>query len=199
MYADKTVWNQMNGDFGPSGVLAKNEPAVNRFAQNPSVKTQTVNAEPGSLWILKRNEPVVLEAKNTDEPNGVATGNFRRRSGMWVNWEVEDLTCWAKVDTGTGTGLISQHMASFVGKPVNPHPDRLLGLIGDVLPIDGRMTAEVTFGEQNSTDEFNVLVELYPHVLIGLKILCDKKCQVDIENEAPKIRIRDQVEVTVPL
>ena len=90
-------------------------------------------------------------------------------------------------------------MASLVGKPVNPHPHRLLGPIGNVMPIDGKMIAEVTFGKHKSTDEFIVVDELYPHVLIGLKFLCDNKCQVDIENESLKIRIRDQAEPTVPL
>ena len=36
-------------------------------------------------------------------------------------------------------------------------------------------------------------------MLIGLKFLCDNKCQVDIENETLKTRIRDQTETTVPL
>ena len=36
-------------------------------------------------------------------------------------------------------------------------------------------------------------------MLIGLKFLRDNKCQVDIENETLKIRIRDQAETTVPL
>ena len=36
-------------------------------------------------------------------------------------------------------------------------------------------------------------------MLIGLKFLCHNKCQVDIENETLKIRIRDQAETTVPL
>ena len=90
-------------------------------------------------------------------------------------------------------------MASLVGKPVNPHPHRLLGPIGNVMPIDGKMLAEVTFGKHKSTDEFIVVDELYPHVLIGLKFLCDNKCQVDIENETLKIRIKDQAETTVPL
>ena len=67
------------------------------------------------------------------------------------------------------------------------------------MPIDGKMLAEVTFGKHKSTDEFIVVDELYPHVLIGLKFLCDNKCQVDIENETLKIRIRDQAETTVPL
>ena len=61
------------------------------------------------------------------------------------------------------------------------------------------MLAEVTFGKHKSTDEFIVVDELYPHVLIGLNFLCDNKCQVDIESETLKVRIRDQAETTVPL
>ena len=90
-------------------------------------------------------------------------------------------------------------MASLVGKPLNPHPHRLLGPIVNVMPIDGKMLAEVTFGKHKITDEVIVIDELYPHVLIGLNILCDNKCQVDIETETLKIRIGDQAETTVPL
>ena len=118
---------------------------------------------------------------------------------MWVNCEVEDLPCWASVDTGASTSLLGRHMASLVGKPVNPHPHRLLGPIGNVMPIDGKMSTEVTFGKHKSTDEFIVVDELYPHVLIGPKFLCDNKCQVDFENETLKITIKDQAETTVAL
>ena len=90
-------------------------------------------------------------------------------------------------------------MASLVGKPGNPHPHRLLGPIGNLMNIDGKMLAEVTFGKHKSTYEFIVVDELYPHVLIGLKFLCDNKCQVDIEDETLKIRIRYQAETTVSL
>ena len=118
---------------------------------------------------------------------------------MWVKCEFEDLPCWAKVDTGASISLISRHMASLVGKPVNPHPHRLLGPIGNVITIDGEMLAEVMFGKHKSTDEFIVVDVLYPHVLIGLEFLRDNKFQVDIENDTNKIRIRDQAETTVPL
>ena len=67
------------------------------------------------------------------------------------------------------------------------------------MPIDGKMIAEVTFGKHKSTEEFIVVDELYPHVLIGLKFLCDNKCQVAIEHETLKSRIRDEAETTVPL
>ena len=118
---------------------------------------------------------------------------------MWVKCEVEYLLCWAIVDTGASTSLISRHVASLVGKPVNPHQHRFLGPIGNVMPIDGKMLAEVKFGNHKSTDEFIVLNELYPHVLIDLKFLCDNRCQVDIEIETLKIKIGDQAETTVPL
>ena len=76
----------MNEDFGPGGVFPKNEPTVNRFPRNhPPFETQTVEAEPGSHRILQRNEPVVFEARNTDETNVVVTGNFRGSPGMLVN------------------------------------------------------------------------------------------------------------------
>ena len=189
----------MNEDYGPGRVFPKNEPAVNHFARNPPFETQISNAKPGSLRILQRNEPVVFETENTNQPSVVATGNFRRSPGTWVTCEVEDLPCYAIVDTGVSTSLNSRHMASLVGKPVNPYTHRLLGPIGKVMPIDGKMIAEVTFGKHKSTDEFIVIDELYPRVLIGRKILCDNKCQVDIENETLKIRIRDQAETTVPL
>ena len=160
---------------------------------------QISNAKPGSLRILQRNEPVVFEAKSLDEPSVVATGNIRRRPGMWVTCEVEDQPCWAIVDTGASSSLISRHMASLVGKPVKPHPHRLIGPIGNVMPIDGKRIAEVTFGKHKSTNEFVVVEELYPHVLIGLEFFCDNKCQVDIETETLKNRIRDQAGKTVPL
>ena len=67
------------------------------------------------------------------------------------------------------------------------------------MPIDGKMLAKVTFGKYKITHEFVVVDELYPHVLIGLKFLCDNKCQVDINSETFIIGIRDQSETTVPL
>ena len=137
----------------------------------PPFKTQTFNAETGSLRILQRNEPVVFEARNTDEPSVVATGNFRPSPGMWVKCEIEDLPCWARVDTGASTSLVSRNMGSLVGKPVNPHPHRLLGPIGNVMPIDGKMLAEVTFGKLKSTDEFFVVDELYPTCVDWSEIL----------------------------
>ena len=189
----------MDEEFGSGGVFPKIEPPVNRFARNTPFKTETVNGEPGSLRILQRNEPVVFEAKSlVDEPSVVATGSFRRSPGMWVKCKVEDLPCWAIVDTGASTSSISRHMACLVGKPVNTRPHRSLGPIGNVMPIDGKMLAEVTFGKHKNTDEFILVFELYPHVLIGVKFLCDNKCQVDIEKETLKIRIRDQTETTVP-
>ena len=62
------------------------------------------------------------------------------------------------------------------------------------MPTDGKMLAEVTFGKHKSTDEFIVLDELYPNVLIGLNCFCNNKCEVDIENKILKIKIRYQAE-----
>ena len=53
-------------------------------------------------------------------------------------------------------------------------------------------------GNKN-TDELIVVDELYPHVFIGQKFLCDNNCQVDIENETLKVRKRVQAETRVPV
>ena len=90
-------------------------------------------------------------------------------------------------------------MASLVGKTFNPHPHRLLGPIGKVMPIDGKMIAEVTFGKHCSTDEVFVVDGLYLNVLIGVKFLCYNKFQIDIGNETFKIEKRDQAETKLPL
>ena len=177
----------MNEDFGPGGVFPKNERPVNRFARNPPLKLKplTQNLDLSGSY----RETNLLYLKREIQMNRVL-------NPMWVKCEVEDQPCWAIVDTGARTSSISRHMASLVGKPVNPHQHRLLGPIGNVMPIDGKMLAEVTFGKHKSTDEFFVVDELYPHVLIGFKFLCDNKCQVDMENETLKSRIRDQAETT---
>ena len=134
----------MNKDFGPSGVFPKNEPPFSRFERNPLFITQVISAELGSLRILQRNEPVVFEAKSTVEPSVVAMGNFIQSPGMWVKCEVEDLPCCAIVETGANTSLISRDtLIKLVGKPVKPHPQRLLGRIRNMVPIDGKMIAEV--------------------------------------------------------
>ena len=59
-------------------------------------------------------------------------------------------------------------MPSLFGKTVNPHPHLLLDPKGNVMPIDEKRIAEVTFGKHKSTDEFIVVDELYPDVLVGL-------------------------------
>ena len=118
---------------------------------------------------------------------------------MWVNCEFGNLPCCATVDTGASITLTSRHMASVVGKPVNPHSFRLLGLTGNVMPIDAKLIAKVTFEKHKKTDEFIVIDQLYPHVLIGLKFRCDSECQVDIENKTLKMRLRDQTVTNIPL
>ena len=194
----------MDKEFGPGGFASEKETPTQRFAHDTPPKMHVTKSEPGSVRILQRNDPVVFETKRNEsaqkeQPNVVATGNFRRSPGMWVNCEVEDIPCWAIVDTGASSSLISRYMASVVGKPIGPHPHRLLGPIGNVMPIDGKMIAEVTLGKHKSTDEFIVVDDLYPHVLIGLKFMCENNCQVDIEKETLKIRIKGQSEETVPL
>ena len=165
----------MNEDLETGVVYPREEPPVNCFARYLPFKIQAFDPKAGLVRILQRNDPVVFEAKIEEEPNIVATANFRRWTAMWVKCEVEDLPCWAKVDAGVSTSLISQHMPSVVRKLVNFHPHPLISTTGNVMPIDGRTITQVRFGKHESTDEFTVVEDLNPHVLFGLKFLCDNK------------------------
>ena len=131
----------MNEDLkilGQVELFSKNEPLVSRFAQNSPLETQGIAPETGFVRIVHRN-PTVFDAKSKDEPNVAATGKFRQSPKMWVKNEVGDPPCWAIVDIGASTSLISRHMASVVKKLVNTNPHRLLGPIGKVMAIVGKM------------------------------------------------------------
>ena len=128
----------MNEVFFPDGFFPEVEPPCQSFCTNPPFKAQALNSEPGSFRIVQRNQIVALEARSIGKLMVVAAGFSRRNPGIWVKCEVEDIPCWAIVDTGASTVLISRHMSSLVGKHVKPHPHRLLGPKRNVMPIEGK-------------------------------------------------------------
>ena len=165
------TWNQMNEILYQVAFFLQMSLLSIALFETP-LKNLTCHSEPGSFRILQKIEAVVFQAKSTDEPSVVATGSFRRSPGLWVKCQVKELPCWAMVDNGASTRIISRYMATLVRKPVNPHTHRLLGLIGNPMPIDGKVLVEVTFGKHKSIEDFIVADELSLHVLIGRKILC---------------------------
>ena len=125
------------------------------------------------------------------ESEAVASGEIARGSGMWVPVQVENQPCWAIVDTGAKRSLMSRSLASEIGNPILPYDHKLFGPIVNVIPIDGIMRADVKIGPHATSDEFIVVDQLYPQLLIGLKFMTENGCQMDLASKQFLIRISD--------
>ena len=153
--------------------------------------------EPQTAKILSKSDPVIFEVKCTDkrcrdkESEAVASGEIARGTGMWVPVQVENQLCWAIVDTGASRSSMSRSLASEIGNPILPYDHNLFGPIGNVIPIDGIMRADVKIGPHATSDEFIVVDQLYPQLLIGLKFMTENGCQMDLASKQFLIRVSD--------
>ena len=191
-------------DLGPGGFLPQNEPQTSHdppqafINEHPRIEGPlTCGSEPQTAKILSKSDPVIFEVKYTDkrcrdkESEAVASGEIARGSGMWVLVQVENPPCWAIVDTGASRSLMSRSLASEIGNPILPYDHNLFGPIGNVIPIDGIMHADVKIGPHATSDEFIVVDQLYPQLLIGLKFMTENGCQMDLASKKFLIRVSD--------
>ena len=164
-------------DVGPGGFLSEKEPQTSLdppqafINEHPGIEVPlTRESEPQTAKILSKNDPVIFEVKCTDkrckdkESEAVASGEIARGSGMWVPVQAENQPCWAIVDIDASRSLMSHSFASEVGNPILPYDHNLFGPIGNVIPIDGIMRADVKIGPHATSDEFIVVDQLYPVV-----------------------------------
>ena len=86
---------------------------------------------------------------------------------------------------------MSRCLASEIGNPILPYDHNLFGPIGNVIPIDGIMRADVKIGPHATSDEFIVVDQLYPQLLIGLKFMTENGCQMDLASKQFVIRVSD--------
>ena len=144
---------------------------------------------------MSKDDPVIFGVKCTDkrcrdkESEAVASGEIVRGNGMWVLVQVENQLCWAIVDTGASRSLMSRSLASEIGNPILTYDHNLFGPIGNVIPIDGIMRADVKIGPHATSDEFSVVDQLYPQLLIGLKFMTENGCQMDLASKQFLIRV----------
>ena len=191
-------------DVGPGGFLPQNEPQTSHDPaqaftnDHPRIDVPlTRESEPQTAKILRKNDPVFFEVKCTDkrcrdkESEAVASGEIARGSGMWVPVQVENQPCWAIVDTGASRSLMSRNLATEIGNPILPYDHNLFGPIGNVIPIDGIMRADVKIGPHATSDDFIVVDQLYPQLLIGLKFMTENGCQMDLASKQFLIRVSD--------
>ena len=173
-------------DLGPGGLLPQNEPQTSHDPPQAFINEQlridvplTRESEPQTPKILSKNDPVIFEVKCTDkrcrdkESEAVASGEIARGSGMWVPVQFENQPCWAIVDISASRSLMSRSLASEIANPILPYDHNLFGPIGNVVPNDGIKRADVKIGPHATSVEFIIVDQLYPQLLIGLKIMTE--------------------------
>ena len=191
-------------DVGPGSFFPQNEPKTPHdppqtfISEQPQLEVLfTCGLEPQTAKILSKNDPVVFKVKCTDKrcrdnkSEAVASGEIVRGRGIWVPVQVENQLCWAIVDTGATRSLMSRSLASEIGNPILPYDHHLFGPVGNVIPIDGIMRADLKIGPHATSDEFIVVDQLYPHLLIGLKFMTENGCQINLASKQFQIRVSD--------
>ena len=197
-------------DVGPGGFVFQNESQTPDDPYLVFIKEQlrievpfARGLEPQTTKFLSKSDPVIFEIKCADkrcrdkEPEAVASGDIVTGSGIWVPVKVENQFCWMIVDTGASRSLINSTLAWEKGNPILPYDCNLFGPLGNVIPIDGIMRADVKTGPHKNSDELIVVDQLYPQLLIGLKVMTENGCQMDLASKKFLIRVSDSKTIAV--
>ena len=94
---------------------------------------------------------------------------------------------------------MSLELAQAIGNPITPHNSRLTGPIANEMPTKGIIKAEVKIGTLVAMDEFVVVEDLHPEILVGLKFLMENQCTADMFEEKLTIPQDDGSIVKVPM
>ena len=174
-------------EFGPPGFIPK-EPRSPVIDKPPPDTAESAAPQPGSVKILPRSDQFAhVKVNREPEPKGtcndadlIAVGKFAPGTSLLVPCEVEAQRSWAVVDTGASKSLINSSLATKIEKPIIPHQSKLLGPIGNVMPTRGTLKADVKIGDVVAEDEFVVVDDMYPEVLMGLKFMKENKCDIKV-------------------
>ena len=83
------------------------------------------------------------------------------------------------IDTSASRGLLSLELAKTIGNPIVANSSRLTGPIANEMPTRGFVKAEVKIGTCIASDEFVVVEDPYPEIMIGFKFMLENKCTTD--------------------
>ena len=198
---DPETWKQMCDEFGPGGFFPKEShtPVVN----SPPIQNlfEDTQAEPGSVKLLSKKEPEFPNQARSDEVKlrKLTHSQYIPGATLLIPYEVESLRCWAMIDTGASRSLMSLELAKTIGNPIAPNPSRLTGPIANEMPTKGIVKAEVKIGTCVASDEFVVVEDLYPEIMIGLKFMMENQCSTDLVEQKLKIPKDDGFIIKVPM
>ena len=134
------------------------------------------------MKIFSKKEPEFLNQARSDEIKlrKLTHSQYIPGATLLIPYEVESLRCCAMIDTGASRSLMSLELAKSIGDPIAPNPSRLTGPIANEMSTKGIVKAEVKIGTCVASDEFVVVEDLYPEIMIGLKLMMENQCSTDL-------------------
>ena len=101
---------------------------------------------------------------------------------LWVPLMVENEKKWSLIDTGASSNLLckkKQEQVGEVGGTLEPYGGVVVDPKGEHLPIIGVTRVRLNVAGLVTTEKFLVMDGLNPDVIVGLRFLLEKGCQLD--------------------
>ena len=103
------------------------------------------------------------------------------------------------IDTCASRSLMSLELAKTIGNPIALNPSRFPGPVANEMPTRGIVRAEVKIGTCVAPDEFVVEEDLYPEIMIGLKMMIENQCTTDLVEQKLTIPKDDRFIIKVTM
>ena len=98
---------------------------------------------------------------------------------LWVPLMVENEKKWSLIDTGASSNLLCKKLQEQVGGTLEPYGGVVVDPKGEPLPIIGVTRVRLNVAGLVTTEKFLVMDGLNPDVIVGLRFLLEKGCQLD--------------------
>ena len=105
----------------------------------------------------------------------------------------------ALIDTGAGRSCLSEGQYNQLGMPpLRPYPTResVRNASGEVMPVLGFVTYSVKIGDRNYDQEFIVIKQLIPEIILGRDFLSTYKLAITWGKEGV-LELRDEQEIAI--
>ena len=120
-------------------------------------------------------------------------------SAARIKIKIQNLDKLALVDTGAGKSCLSEVQYNQLGtSPIRPYPIRgsVRNASGEIMPVLGFVTYSVKIGDRNYDQEFIVIKQLVPEIILGRDFLSTYKLAITWGEEGV-LELRDEQEIAI--
>ena len=120
-------------------------------------------------------------------------------SAARIKVKIQNLDKLALIDTGAGRSCLSEGQYNQLGRPpLRPYPARgsVRNASGENMPVMGFVTYTVKIGDRNYNQEFIVIKQLVPEIILGRDFLSTYKLAITWGKEGV-LELRDDQEIAI--